>query len=121
MGRRISRLFRAFWPLGLFIFYLMIVLSFTDIGPELLAQIFGAAVIACAAVAWLIVDWVKPSEHRVRSRLKDMEDLLKPYEGLSLREMPPEVQAEVRLRLGWSAAESPLAPLPPAPLSGPKA
>jgi len=101
MLRTISKLFTAFWPLGLFAFFVLIVLSFTNIEPEQIAQIFGAVVIGCAALAWLIVDWVKPSEDRVKSALREMSELLAPYEGMKLKDMPPEIQAEVHRRLGW--------------------
>jgi hypothetical protein len=122
MGRSITKLFRAFWPLGLFVFYSLIVLSFENIDADQLAIIFGSVVVGAACLAWLIIDWVKPSESRVKSKLADMEDLLRPYEGMSLKEMPPEVQAEVRRRLGWSEPVPPAPPSPPAspPNSGDK-
>lgn len=121
MARSISKLYRAFWPLGLFAFFTLIALSFEEIDPEKLAIIFGSVVIGCACTAWLIIDWVKPSESRVKSKLADMEDLLRPYEGMSLKEMPPEVQAEVRRRLGWTEPSPPPAPPPPvAPNPGDK-
>ncbi len=107
MLRGLSRLFSAFWPIGLFAFFLLIALSFEDIEQDVLAQIFGAIVIFCAALAWLILDWVKPSESRTRQKLAEMADLLRPYEGLSLKQMPPEVQAEVHKRLGWTIKPPP--------------
>jgi hypothetical protein len=107
MIRTLSRLFSAFWPLGLFVFFLLLVLSFSTIPEQIIAQIFGAAVIFCAALAWLIVDWVKPTQKRVNQRLAEMADLLKPYEGMSLKQMPPEVRAEVQRRLGWTVKAEP--------------
>lgn len=107
MIRTFSRLFSAFWPLGLFVFFLVLVLSFSTIPERIIAQIFGAAVIFCAALAWLIVDWIKPSQQNVNQKLAEMADLLKPYEGMSLKQMPPEVRAEVHRRLGWTIKEPP--------------
>lgn len=109
MLRRLSRLFSAFWPLGLFAFYVLIVLSFTQIRPEVVAQIFGLSVIICAALAWLVSDFTVVSENRVRTKLRELEDVLAPYEGMKLREMPPEVQAMVRSKLGWD--EPPALPI----------
>lgn len=97
-------LFRLFWPFGLFIFYLLISLSFTSVDPALLAQLLGLGVVLVAAVMWLVHDYVKDTDHRIKRELEDMADLLSPYEGMKLKEMPAEVQAEVRRRLGWSAA-----------------
>lgn len=102
MVKRLSNLFTTFWPFGLFSFYVLIILSFTEIEPALMAQIFGLSVVAAAAVAWLVIDYVSVSDNRVRTKLKEMESLLKPYEGMKLKEMPPEVQEEVRRRLGWT-------------------
>lgn len=99
----ILNLFRLFWPFGLFIFYLLISLSFTTIDPALLAQLLGLGVAMVAAVMWLVHDYVKDTDHRIKRELEAMADLLAPYEGLKLKQMPPEVQAEVRRRLGWVA------------------
>lgn len=102
MVRRLSKLFTAFWPFGLLAFFVLIVLSFTRISPYDVAQIFGLTVIGCAAMAWLVTDYVGGADNRVQTKLKELEDVLKPYEGMKLREMPPEVQALVREKLGWT-------------------
>lgn len=108
MVRRLSKLFTTFWPFGLLAFFVLIVLSFTHIPPDEVAQIFGLTVVTCAAMAWLLSDYVGNSDNRVHAKLKELEDLLKPYEGMKLKEMPPEVQEAVRVKLGWS--EKPAAP-----------
>ncbi len=69
----------------------------------MVAQIFGLALVLCAVTAWLVHDYVKETDNRVRRELDDMSDLLKPYDGMKLKEMPPEIQAEVKRRLGWIA------------------
>lgn len=69
----------------------------------MVAQIFGLALVLCAVTAWLVHDYVKETDNRVRRELDDMSDLLKPYDGMKLKEMPPEIQAEVKRRLGWVA------------------
>jgi hypothetical protein len=114
MIRWLSRLFSALWPFGLFVFFVMLALSFEAIPEQQLAQIFGAVVIFCGAVAWLIADWVKPSQDRVNQKLAEIADLLQPYEGMSLKQMPPEVRAEVQRRLGWVAVEVKAPSAPPA-------
>ena len=103
MVRRLSKLFTTFWPFGLLAFFILVVLSFTDTDPASVAQIFGLAVIACAAMAWWVSDYVGNSDDRVQTKLRELEDVLKPYEGMKLSEMPPEVQAVVREKLGWTA------------------
>lgn len=106
----ISRWVHTLWPFGLFLFYVLVVLSFQAVDPAALAQLFGLAVVLSGAVAWLIFDYTRDSDNRVRSRLEELEDFLAPYDGMKLKEMPPEVQAEVRRRLGWGdAAISPAA------------
>lgn len=109
MRKKLHRLFQTLWPFALFIFFVLIVLSFSDIPTYLLAQLFGLAVVLSAAVAWLVIDYVRDSDRRVGARLRDISDLLKPYDGMKLSEMPPEVQAEVRKRLQWSDKK----PVPP--------
>lgn len=69
----------------------------------MVAQIFGLALVLCAVTAWLVHDYVKETDNRVRRELDDMSDLLKPYDGMKLKDMPPEIQAEVKRRLGWIA------------------
>lgn len=109
MRKKLHRLFQTLWPFALFIFFVLIALSFSDIPAYLLAQLFGLAVVLSAAVAWLVIDYVRDSDKRVGARLRDISDLLKPYDGMKLSEMPPEVQAEVRKRLQWSDKK----PVPP--------
>lgn len=115
MARRLVRLivryFRAYWSIGLFGYFALIALSLEDISPHLISQLFGLVVVLCGAVAWLVNDYVAESDNRVRARLEEISDLLAPYDGMKLSEMPPEVQAEVRKRLGWTS-------LPSAPNTG---
>lgn len=108
MVRWLSKFFTTYWPFGLLAFFILLALSFTNIEPEAIAQIFGLAVICCAALAWLVSDSISASENRIHAKLKELEDVLKSYEGMKLKEMPPEVQALVRAKLGWTepAAES---------------
>lgn len=102
MVRKLSKLFTTFWPFGLLAFFVLVVLSLdTSMSPHDVAQVFGVAVIAIAALAWLLTDYVGSSDNRVQNKLKELEDMLKPYEGMKLREMPPEVQEAVRTKLGW--------------------
>lgn len=102
MVRRLSKLFTTFWPFGLLAFFVLIVLSFTDTDPASVAQIFGLTIIGCAAMAWLVSDYVGSSDNRVQDKLRELEDVLRPYEGMKLSEMPDEVQAAVRSKLGWT-------------------
>lgn len=69
----------------------------------MLAQLLGLGVVGAAALMWLVHDYVRDTDSRVKRELEAMADLLAPYEGLKLKQMPPEVQAEVRRRLGWVA------------------
>jgi len=101
MVRKLSKLFTTFWPFGLLAFFVLVILSFTKATPHDAAQVFGIAVIAIGAMAWLLTDYVGGSDNRVQSKLKELEDVLKPYEGMKLREMPIEVQEAVRAKLGW--------------------
>jgi len=107
MVHRLSKLFTTFWPFGLLAFFVLIILSFTHIPAEQVAQIFGLTVVACAAMAWLVSDYVGSADNRVHSKLKELEDLLKPYDGMKLKEMPPEVQEAVRAKLGWTEKPKP--------------
>ncbi len=101
--RFIARYFRAYWSIGLFGYFALIALSFEDVSPYILSQLYGLVLVLCGAVAWLVNDYVAESDNRVKARLEEISDLLEPYDGLKLSEMPPEVQAEVRKRLGWAA------------------
>ena len=102
MWRKLDSLFSYLWPFGLVLFFLLISLSFSAIPVEKLAVVFGLSVVACASLAWLLVDSISASQRLLQRRLEEMEDLLKPYEGMKLSQMPPDVQAEVRRRLGWT-------------------
>jgi len=99
MVRKLSKLFTAFWPFGLFAFFVLVILSFTHLDPYTVAQIFGLTAIGCGAMAWLVTDYVGGADNRVQTKLKELEDVLKPYEGMKLSQMPLEVQQLVRAKL----------------------
>lgn len=98
----ISRHFRAYWALGLFIYFSLVALSFENMSRPMLAQILGLIFILCGAVAWVVNDYVADSERKIKTKLEEISDLLEPYDGMKLSEMPAEVQMEVRRRLGWA-------------------
>lgn len=106
MKKRLHRTFQALWPFGLFLFYVLIILSFTNTSPQVLALYFGLAVVLSASVAWLVADYVRESDQLVKNSLEELSELLKPYDGMRLSEMPPDVQAEVRKRLHWTEQEN---------------
>lgn len=101
MLKRVSNAIELLWPFGLLAFYVLIILSFTNLPAETIAQIFGITVVICAAVAWLVVDYTKSSDDRVKKAIEDMKDVLALYDGVKMKDMPPEVQEELRRRLGW--------------------
>jgi hypothetical protein len=102
MKKKYEKYVQAYWPIALFAFFALVVLSLSHIPTAEVAKLFGLVVVTCGAVAWLVNDYVKESDNRVQAKLEEIGDLLKPYDGLKLSEMPQEVQDEVRKRLGWS-------------------
>lgn len=100
--RLFSKFFSAYWPIGLFGYYAIVALSLGKMPQSHLLQLFGVVLVLCGAVIWMVNDYVRDSDNRVQEKLEEISDLLAPYDGMKLSEMPQEVQDEVRRRLGWT-------------------
>ncbi len=107
MVKWFNSFFSAYWPIGLFAFFCLVVLSLVKESAQEVFQWFGLALVLCGAMIWLVNDYVKESDNRVTTKLAEISDLLAPYDGMKLSQMPPEIQEEVRKRLGWTTPPPP--------------
>lgn len=101
MASKFSKTISALWPFALLAVFLIAILRFSNLDLYLAAQVFGLIVMLAAVFFWALTDYATTSDNRVQSKLKELESVLKPYEGMKLRDMPPEVQTAVREKLGW--------------------